>query len=293
MNLTQIKYFITAAKYMNFTKAAEALYITQPTISKQIDALEEELGFKLFDRTSKKMKLTLGGELILEEFQKTVEAFEKALHVAKQIKSGSRGHLDIGYPSSLNITTLLPGLFKKFSEQYPKVTIELFTYDFKDLRTKLLNDDLDLILTVSFDKICKNSECLENLAIHRSSPRIYFNKQLVDTIDSVSIENFKKMPLISLDNDNDISMSLSLKYGLNTSKIITANSLETMFFYIESGEGIAILGSSYQITKNPSVSYLEFGEQNDQVGTDLFWKSDIRNPSVEVFIEFLKNYLSY
>ncbi|MPW24237.1 LysR family transcriptional regulator [Alkalibaculum sp. M08DMB] len=296
MNLTQIKYFIAAGKYLNFTKAAEELFTTQPTISKQIDSLEKDLGFKLFERNRKKMKLTPCGDILLEEFQKVIVNLEKAISRANQVHSGNGGHLNIGFPTSLDITGILPGVFKQFTVLYPDIILDLFTYNFKNLKTKLIEDDLDLILTRSFEKISDDSKFISKIPISRSNPRVYFNKQSLNLPDTYTFEDLKNIPLILLgDNEfvlgNKYVLALALKYGLNTTNIIRANTLETMFVYIESGAGISILGSSYQIFKSNNISNWELEERKNQVGTDMFWKSETQNHSVEVFINYIKNYL--
>lgn len=70
MTITQIKYFITAAKCLNFTKAASKLYITQPALSRQISAIEEELNVQLFVRNNRSVKLTPAGMALVEPFER-------------------------------------------------------------------------------------------------------------------------------------------------------------------------------------------------------------------------------
>lgn len=72
MTITQMKYFITAAKCLNFTKAASQLYITQSALSRQIVAMEEELNLQLFVRNNRQVKLTPAAVVLLEEFEKNI-----------------------------------------------------------------------------------------------------------------------------------------------------------------------------------------------------------------------------
>lgn len=80
MTSQQIQYFISAAKHLSFTKAADEFYTSQPTISRQIAALEEELGFELFYRDGKQLRLTSGGLVMLAEFNQQQSAFQNAVH---------------------------------------------------------------------------------------------------------------------------------------------------------------------------------------------------------------------
>ncbi len=284
---------------MNFTKAALELYTTQPTISKSIYLLEKELGFKLFERNSKMMRLTPCGKVILEEFKKAIDIMETAISKAKKENDSKLGHINIGFPISFNIKDILSDLFKQFYIQSPNITVKFFIFSFIDLRKRLLNGDLDIIVTLSFEKISDEPKYVNYLPISRSKPRIYFNKQYLSlpNDNDITINDLNNLPIILLDDHASISgyeyvYKIAYKYGISTSDVIMANNLETMFLYIESGAGIAILGSSFNISKNKKISYLELDDFNEQVGTNMLWISKNSNPSVEIFIDYLAKFLN-
>ena len=83
MNTTQIKYFLTAARTLNFTEAANQLYISQPALSKQITAIESELNMQLFIRSKKKVRLTPAGAVLLKEFPGIEEHYEDVVRKAR------------------------------------------------------------------------------------------------------------------------------------------------------------------------------------------------------------------
>ena len=89
INITRIEYFLMAAKYMNFTKAANLLYISQPSLSKQIAILEEELGQQLFDRSKRNLTLTPAGRVLCSGFEKLMPEIESLVEKVKQIKNGT------------------------------------------------------------------------------------------------------------------------------------------------------------------------------------------------------------
>ena len=93
MTSQQIQYFLSAAKHLSFTKAAEEFYTSQPTISRQIAALEEELGFELFYREGKQLRLTSGGLVMLSEFNQQQQSLQSAIQRVEQIESGFEGEL--------------------------------------------------------------------------------------------------------------------------------------------------------------------------------------------------------
>ena len=79
MNIIQMKYFITAARTLSFTKAAQQLYITQPALSRQILSMEKELNLQLFIRTGRNVRLTPAGRILFERFQTIYEDYQKVL----------------------------------------------------------------------------------------------------------------------------------------------------------------------------------------------------------------------
>ncbi|SNT12342.1 DNA-binding transcriptional regulator, LysR family [Anaerovirgula multivorans] len=297
MNLSQVKCFIMAAKELNFTKAAEQLYTTQPTVSKYICNLEKELGLNLFDRSGKSLKLTYSGKILLSEFEKILENIDKTVLKAKELSTGRMGRLNIGFPTSMKVTNLLPGLFREFSKEYPDISVEMFAFDFKSLNRHFINGKLDIILTRSFEKFPQNCLAINRLPISRSKPQLYFNHQMLGLDSNPSIEDLKNTPLILIETDEPVTdhefvINIARKYGLCTSKIVPVNSIETMFYYIESGEGIAILGSSYQITKSEFISCIELNNVDSEVGTDIYWKEDVQNPSINIFADYVSMYIS-
>ena len=103
--------FMEAAKCLNFTRAAEKLYISQPALSKNIAALEEECGMKLFYRDTKrsKVKLTAAGAVMLCEFQKMEVILDGVIDKARRAESGQEGHLTIGLLSDRFLMKLPEG----------------------------------------------------------------------------------------------------------------------------------------------------------------------------------------
>jgi DNA-binding transcriptional LysR family regulator len=97
MNSLQIQYFLTVAQYLNFSKAAEHHYTSQPSVSRQIALLEKELGFELFFRTKHSVQLTPAGKIVYDEFSQLYQKAAAVLEKARQTSRGMDGNLNIGY----------------------------------------------------------------------------------------------------------------------------------------------------------------------------------------------------
>ena len=100
INVLQIQCFLAVVQYLNFTKAAESLYTTQPTISKQIAFLEHDLCFLLFIRTKRNVSLTPAGQVLYKELKSVLELIEVA--IAKEANIGASGDISIGCLEAIN-----------------------------------------------------------------------------------------------------------------------------------------------------------------------------------------------
>lgn len=122
MTLTQLQYVVAVATYKNFTLAAEKSFVTQPTLSMQIQKLEEELGVLLFDRTQKPIAITeVGQKIVAQAKHITVEA-ERIKDIVDQDKQCIEGDYILGIIPTVT-PTLLPMFLSTFIQQYPKVNL--------------------------------------------------------------------------------------------------------------------------------------------------------------------------
>lgn len=128
MELRLLHYFLTIAREENITRAAEALHITQPTLSRQMAQLEEESGVHLFDRSAGTRKIVLTGEGILlrRRAEEILELVDKTRHELVQQEGQVQGTVAIGC-GEIGSVGLLPGLFQGFREKHPLVQFDLFT----------------------------------------------------------------------------------------------------------------------------------------------------------------------
>lgn len=123
MTITQLQYLLAVAKYKNFTTAAEQSFITQPTLSMQIQKLEEELGAELLDRTSHPIMPTPVGKKIIAQAKMVMNEVCKFQHIIKEEKKGLEGLFHLGIAPTT--ASLLPLLIKKFLKKYPQTTFKI------------------------------------------------------------------------------------------------------------------------------------------------------------------------
>lgn len=126
MEIRVLRYFLTVVREENITKASEVLHITQPTLSRQLAQLEEEIGVKLFDRGTRKIRLTNEGVLLRRRAEEILQLVDRTERELAEQDEQIEGTVSIGC-GEIAAVQLLPDLFASFREKYPRVRFELFT----------------------------------------------------------------------------------------------------------------------------------------------------------------------
>jgi DNA-binding transcriptional LysR family regulator len=124
IELRHLRYFVTVAEELHFGRAARRLHLSQPPLSQQIQRLEEILGYALFTRTTRSVRLTLAGEAFFPRARRTLRNMERDLEETRSIGRGEVGSLNIGFVGSAMLMTL-PGIFRAYRKAYPKVHLRL------------------------------------------------------------------------------------------------------------------------------------------------------------------------
>jgi DNA-binding transcriptional LysR family regulator len=124
MELRHLRYFLTIAEERHFSRAAQRLHMTQPPLSRQIQELEEELGFALFERSRRQVELTPAGEVFLDHVRRVFDALDLAVHQARRASVGEFGRIVVGYISSLAYSGLTE-VIRAFHERFPRVELNL------------------------------------------------------------------------------------------------------------------------------------------------------------------------
>jgi DNA-binding transcriptional LysR family regulator len=124
LELRHLRYFVAVAEELHFGRAAARLHLAQPPLSQQIRKLEEILGYPLFVRTSRAVRLTAAGEIFLERARRTLRNVQDDLEEARSIGRGDEGSLRVGFTGS-GMLTPLPAVLGRYRELYPRVQLQL------------------------------------------------------------------------------------------------------------------------------------------------------------------------
>lgn len=148
MTITQLHYILAVAEYQNFTLAAEKCFVTQPTLSMQIQKLEEELEIKIFDRNKKPIQLTEVGKKIVDQAKSIVNEADRIKDIVEQQKGFIGGDFKIGIIPTV-MPTLLPMFLNNFIKKYPKINLIIEEHTTDEIINRLQKGLLDAAIAAT------------------------------------------------------------------------------------------------------------------------------------------------
>lgn len=145
MDIRQIETFVEVVRLESFSKAAEKLFITQPTVSNHITALEKEVGSELIDRSGRLFRITPTGQILYEHAEKIIDQINNAKYEIDAYDQGLQGKISI-LSSSIPREYILPDLIKSFLEEHPKISFSLQGSDSKEAIKRILTYENDFAI---------------------------------------------------------------------------------------------------------------------------------------------------
>lgn len=295
ISMLQIDYFLSVARHLNFTEAAKSLYITQPTISKQIAILEKEIGVQLFFRTKRTVRLTPAGTVLLKELQGINQRIESAVEIARQSYLGEHSSIKIGCLEAMDTGLFVRKYINNFKAKYPGVHIVLERHSFKALREKLIYGSLDLIFTLSFEIDDSLGVLGESVATTTSSIIMQASHPLAQhanvTLGDLKNENFV---LISRDESPrgfDSVIGLCRKHGFTPNVVRQLPNVESLLLCVESGLGVSVFDSTIRLYTPESFKL--FTVEDDFMDVVVAWKEENSNPALSLFTNQIINTQPY
>lgn len=148
MTITQLSYVLAVAENQNFTKAAQKCFVTQPTLSMQIQKLEDQLDILIFDRTKKPIELTEIGKKIVKQARNIVNEAHRIQDIVDQQKGYIGGEFKLGIIPTI-MPTLLPMFLKSFTNKYPKVKLKIEELNTQEIITRINEGHLDAAIAAT------------------------------------------------------------------------------------------------------------------------------------------------
>ncbi|MGH6893998.1 MAG: LysR family transcriptional regulator [Dongiaceae bacterium] len=242
INSRQIKAFIFVARFRNFSRAAEQLHMTQSGISLIVRELEQQLGFRLFDRTTRAVTLTAHGMAFLPVAQKNANELEKVISRIRNKASDADRLLSVG-AAPLISADLLPMVIRDFGREFPRIKVRLVDSDRASIIGMVEAGDLDIGLGMFLKAttgVRRISILKSRLVAIRAS-----NRNLRDSPRrEVSWNDLKDEPMVALPLDNPLQKLIDshrFRSGRKGSTDTVVNYLATQISMVEAGAGAAIV----------------------------------------------------
>lgn len=227
MLLRHVRYLKAVADHGNFTRAAEALHVSQPALSQQIKELEERLGAQLLDRSGRKVRPTDRGAAYLAHVQRALEELEEGARAVRDVEDLSTGSIRLGVTPSVAAYLIGP-LLRRFRARYPGIFLAIRVSAQEDIEAALRDDELDL--GIGFGDM--PTEDIEITPLHDERPRVIMAAEPVRLHNvSITAAELARIPMALLDTTFSTRRLVDRYFrSLNLRPIIAveANSFEAL-----------------------------------------------------------------
>lgn len=241
MEIRQLEYFMTTCEELHFTRAAEKLGITQPTLSHQIKALETELGVQLFDRIGKKVMISEAGMILYQQCHSALGSLSSARNQIQELQKVERGSLSIGaLPGELN--ELASSLLIDFHRKYPNIHIKLIANE--DVVDRVLENELDFaisILPVENEKLAVKPLYKEAFFFVTTANHPLANYQ------QINFEELVTTPIVMFPETHRCRQLIDFtcqEAGLALKPFIETTTIDSLFNLVKSGIGATVLSKT-------------------------------------------------
>jgi len=290
MELRHLRYFVVVAEYGNVRIASEHLHISQPAVSRQIHDLEAELGVRLFDRTTKGLRLTRAGEQYLSDTRRALAAIEAAGRSARRIMEGRSGRLGIGLVEIAGWEGLIPSALGEFRGTHRDVDLHLHPSTTPEQLRAIENGTLDGGFVYVFDPLPDGFESMP-LARHDvvlATPANWRGGHLA----SVPIRGLANEPFVTFQRAvyptyHDRLIEACSQAGLRLGIVQEVGGEAAILSLVSAGIGIAIVNSCNRWRAPARVNFVELEDLSIPLPLSFAYLRSNSNPALARFVETL------
>ncbi|PRH85977.1 LysR family transcriptional regulator [Labrys okinawensis] len=297
MDLRQLRYFLTVAEELHFGRAAERLAMTQPPLSQAIQALEAELGVKLFARTKRHVALTPVGREWLAHARRVFEDASALPEIARRLSRGEAGLLRLAFVSTADYS-LLPGLVSLFRDRFPAVELALLEMT-SDLQIEaLLEEKVDVGMVIASSRTslpgALDYRPLLREPLVAAVPAAWTEQGRAGFAEpDLPVDALMAAPLIlfprrSAPAFHDIVSGYYAAHGAALPVRQEAIQMQTIISLVAAGMGLALVPRSLQRLQRQGVRYLALRDAAPVIETGLAWRHGDRSPALRRFLDVVE-----
>ena len=278
---------------MSFSQAAAELYVSQPSVSRQIKLLETELGYQLFDRTRKnQIGLTPAGVIFRENFRAAERNFQQARAAVQALSTEEPRQLRVGVGLGWDLSDILSAFRAQVTRQYPQAELSFESRSFQTLREKLRAGTLDAILCTRTSIM--DFEALEIRQVAELESRAYVRRGLLRPAgEPLQIQDFNGQNLLMLrEAESPMAMELArmlfLSHQVNVNPVWLPNR-ETILQAVLMGEGLMVFDQFMYFSADPRLTFYRL---DDTIPICVVWRRGAHNPLIGLFADTLSALLA-
>jgi len=287
----QLRYFIAVAEELSFTRAAQRLHLSQPPLSQQIQALEQDLGVRLFERDKRNVALTSPGRLFLDQARQILAMADEARSQVVEAAAGFSGHLKLAYTVSVSFHPALPQTLLRLGQNAPNVRVWLSEMYSEPQFSAIRNGQIDVgfvrdVPTHEDDARALRIDVIdrEPLVLALPSGHRLAGRQRVE-LSEVAGDPFVVQPRELAATLYDRVVRLAAKAGFHPVIRQHAQQINGLLALVAAGIGMALVPASMQVVKLAGVSYVPLGDPDAYLLLAVASPVDSTSPVVEQFLE--------
>ena len=291
MELRHLRYFIAVAEELHFGRAAQVLGISQPPLSQQIQALEQEVGARLFERTNRRVELSEAGRLFLHEARLVLAQVDKAADVARRAQLGELGELKIGFTSSAPFNSSIPQAIFAFRQAFPAVHLHLQEMSSTQVAESLVDESIQVGLMRPLplpDSLSMVELMREPLVavLNADHPLVHGSERGLH-LAQLAQEPFVFFPRSYGSGLYAQLLNLARDAGFSPHFAQEAGEAMTIIGLVAAGLGVSVLPASYQRIRIDGVVYRTLLDQEALTAVWLVQRKGVQTPMAEAFVELL------
>jgi DNA-binding transcriptional LysR family regulator len=266
MELRHLRYFVGVAEDLHFGRAAARLGISQPPLSQQIRALEDELGVQLFERSSRKVMLTSAGTLFLREARETLAQAERAATIVRRAARGEIGELAIGFNASAPFVPSIARAIYDFRRAYPDVHLTLSELPETPLRAALSEKSIEIGFMRAFRPPAVSEGLVARLLLREGLVVAMRPDHPLAKQSKVSIHDLHRQPMIFYQPGLSGGFTEEISRLMRASNVVPViaqdvREVSTLLGLVAAGIGITIIAQSLSALQSAGIAYRPFDEE--------------------------------
>jgi DNA-binding transcriptional LysR family regulator len=292
MELRHLRYFVAVADALSFTKGAQKLRLSQPSLTRQIKDLEEGIGVRLFDRTKRRVSLTEEGKFFLADAKRVLAHSAEIVQAVQGLNGRERLRLNIGYVANL-FYSVLPASLAAFQCSLPTVSINLFDMTCGDQFRALEDGKIDIGF-VGFQKPIEESGLKFRLiAAYKTVAALAKNNPLAKRA-VIKLKDLEPMFFISLSEASypgyrEWLITTCRQVGLKPKILQEANTERTLIQAVESGLGVALLPDQIKKLSSENVSFRPLSPPVASQSC-IAWKKENPSATLKAYLQTITNF---